>query len=172
MRRRSRTSADPFDSRIVIATQAPTTTEGEVANRHLDGDGSNAGDGTTGIEPGGKKARKAQRRRRGADLSIGFSGYDTLSSDEEAGELPWRADVDGFGVSYATTAAAAAAGAEPGAEPGAGARAGGGTGRTPPTTEGQLGSVFGHGGGYGALGGGGEAAAAEKAVRARARNEG
>lgn len=98
----------------------------------------------------GKRGMHEPRRRRGADPSIGFSGYDTLSSDEESGELPWRADVDGFGVSYDAITKAVGAGA---------------------ATEGPLGSVFGHGGGYGALGGGGEAAAAQKAVRKRAGRE-
>jgi len=141
VRRRSRTSADPFDSRIVIATQAQQASDKE-RNRHLvEGAGGNGAGSDNGKD--GKEGLDAPRRRRGADPSIGFSGYDTLSSDEEWGELPWRADVDGFGVSdYATTKAQAGA-----------------------AIEGQLGSVFGHGGGYGALGGGGEAAAAQKAVR-------
>jgi hypothetical protein len=113
MRRRRFPSADPFETRAVQAARAEVAAAAQRAGAHSGGP-----------------------RPNGADERTGFGGYDTLSSDEELGESPWRAAADGFGVGPHGGAAA------------------------------PLGSVFGHGGGFGALGGGGEAAAARKAVSA------
>ena len=135
VRLRSRPSRDPFGTRAAADAAALAAGAGAAPKK-----GAGAAD----------------------SFPAGFSGYDTLSSDEEAGEAPWRADVDGFALPRS--------GSRPGAQPpgssssGSSSSSGVGVGGVGAGGAAPVGSVFGHGGGLGALDGGGEVAAAQRAV--------